>query len=401
MYDQKNNESDASFFDRNIVVINSWAKDASAKSYPLVSRLFMFFSKYLLLPALVIVSSVGVLYKSVPKAYAQSGELQFSVVGSNDGFTLWGGTGANTSDVVFNYRPENNQYVCSVSLWLRKSNSPTDNIYVSLYTKGDSSLTTASFGALLNTSDEISGASLTTSDTYQTFTFDNCQLLTGSAYYSFLVARDGTYGDTNKYGMAYTTGTPSATVIRTLVNASGWVLQTNTRLFDLYGIASLEIVDIPATSTLLTGLYTGLSSNLQDCSAYNGGLFSSSTLQALGCFANNTAITLIDVFFIPSPSSTGVGVFRNSLTAFTTVFPFNIFFNFASIVNDSADGYEVEDNTISWTVPMSIGSKTFSFNSSTLTSAGVSTSTWATVREWESNLIWLFAAFGIIATIVL
>lgn len=80
------------------------------------------------------------------------------------------------------------------------------------------------------------------------------------------------------------------------------------------------------TTSSIFGSYFQL--EVEDCSAYSGGLFSSSTLGALQCFGNNFIKTGVSLIFLPHDLS--VNFLKDSFGALTEQFPFNIVFNLAS-----------------------------------------------------------------------
>jgi len=105
--------------------------------------------------------------------------------------------------------PSVDQTVVSINIPLQKIGTPTDSLYVEL--REDSS---GLPGALLDTSDSISGTSLSIlSFSLETFTFTGGVNLTAGTRYWFWLRRDGSnnnynyyyvgYDDTGNYGLGY------------------------------------------------------------------------------------------------------------------------------------------------------------------------------------------------------
>lgn len=70
----------------------------------------------------------------------------------------------------------------------------------------------------------------------------------------------------------------------------------------------------------------GYETQYPDCSVYAGGFFSSSTLQALGCYGESVFMHVVD--FVFKPSHNAIEYLKSGGNKFATVFPFNIFFFF-------------------------------------------------------------------------
>jgi hypothetical protein len=95
----------------------------------------------------------------------------------------------------------------------------------------------------------------------------------------------------------------------------------NVSTSSLAALAAPNDYDVSSTLAALQG-------HVKDCTQYAGGFFSSSTLQALGCYVEQTAMNIINFLFVPDELATNfVG---DSLTELKTKFPFNIVFNLAS-----------------------------------------------------------------------
>lgn len=185
----------------------------------------------------------------------------------------------------------------------------------------------------------------------------------------------------------------------------GSALATASPVLDFYFVIagsyeqSILFPTIPVTfsSTTVGSIYASASSTMQDCSIYSGGFFSSSTLAGLGCQFTNALQSAAIWLFVPQPDDAGMETLNSAIQSFQDVFPFNIFYNFASVVNNNSSGYTAGSDTISINWGQSIPG-IISITSSTVKQY-LGTTSYNTIREVESYGIWLLTGFEIIAVV--
>lgn len=125
-----------------------------------------------------------------------------------------------------------------------------------------------------------------------------------------------------------------------LANASGSVVvATSTEItFSITG--SVPDTEYSTSSVGSEGLDTLFA--LDDCSAYEGGLFSSSTLQALGCVAVNSGKTLARFLLIPQDNVEEY--FFTSVQNIQTVFPFSLILGSRNLIKSAINENNIDDN---------------------------------------------------------
>lgn len=102
------------------------------------------------------------------------------------------------------YTAVSTNFVCYVDVSVRKSASPTDNVYVEFWTGGSDP--NAEGGSLAITSALVSGATLPNiaPNYFNRFTFPNCILTGQGGIYYFVIKRTGALENTNYYQQEYT-----------------------------------------------------------------------------------------------------------------------------------------------------------------------------------------------------
>jgi hypothetical protein len=141
--------------------------------------------------------------------------------GSAFGFGLGSG---NPNYIAQSFVPSRTSPLSSLILSMYKTNSPTDNIVVSVMTDNngnpDAVLETVTFA----------GSSLTGSPANVTVTFAGTTILTKSSRYWFRVSRSGATSLTNSYGIASSPGSSdlyASGTMKTSTNGSSWTVQDN------------------------------------------------------------------------------------------------------------------------------------------------------------------------------
>jgi hypothetical protein len=133
----------------------------------------------------------------------------------------------------------------------------------------------------------------------------------------------------------------------------------------------------------------------EDCSAFSGGLFSSSSLAALSCYAKDWAhYVFVELWFYPQMST---GFLTDSWEEFQDTFPFSVFFtvqdSLESAATTTAGSYELS-------FAFGGGAATVNLlNSSTLENA-VGSTTKNLIFNIEKSIIWLGTAAAIIFLIL-
>lgn len=133
-----------------------------------------------------------------------------------------------------------------------------------------------------------------------------------------------------------------------------------------------------------------------DCSAFEFSLFSSTTVQALGCQAKKTAIEVLN--FLLFPQFGGLDFFNNQIAAFKNVFPFNIFFNFKEIAQSNIITHQITDKKIS--LPLLFNSSTIPIITSSTLANFIGQSNKDLIFDFQKQVIWIFTGFLIIASIL-
>lgn len=352
--------------------------------------------------AFAVFSVVLLQYVGPTVARAEAGVEQYSVSDTVNGYKPTSDSdGTQISYTSWLYRPENTQYVCSVSIPIRTLGA-SGSSFISLYTSDNDSIITYDTGALLQLSEGILNSTLPVAgDEFTEYTFDNCQLLVGNTAYIFLLTAP--LHASNILEVGYLATNPDPTILRSQVFISvcgGWILNSSgscgagteyTSNINIYGFTSLD-----NTLFLNSISFSGVASSTRSCSS-GGGFFSSSTISDLGCYLGqaleNTAVFL----FYPASSSVGVTTFNESLESFNDVFPFNIFFGFSSLVDNLSGDYVVTDNTITWNIPAPL-SKTLTISSTTIDTY-IGDGNYELIRSYEENGIWIILILGILGTL--
>src|SRR3990167_2404058 len=121
--------------------------------------------------------------------------LQQTVKGADAGYyEVYGGTG-NLQEEAQEFTPTASIICHQIKLYLYKTGSPTDNVYLTIRT--DSSGLPS--GTILGTSGTIAGSSIATVGTEYTFTFTTPVLLSSGVTYHFVISRDGARDTANYY----------------------------------------------------------------------------------------------------------------------------------------------------------------------------------------------------------
>lgn len=337
------------------------------------------------------------LYVPISNAY---GEVQFTA-DPNVGYVSFGGTGASTADVDLQYIPSASHTLCSVGLYLGKHANATDGIYLALYQNTGTTITSHSADVLITTTPDeevLSGSDLPTgSVSLKEIPFENCYTLAGGTMYTIRIGRTGTYDSAKPFYVGRVTGTPSSSQYRSYSDAGGWTINTDSKTFYAYGYETYttNFNYIPSSSTIANIVSSTLPLiSYDDCTDQESEGYSSSTWGKLQCYTKNAIGTMINWLFVPSTAeNSAFAFFRDELEGVTEVFPFNIFFDFVSVVETSAGNAESGSGTIQ-----------IDFPSSTPLSLTISSSTvatylgdgYTTYRSIASSAIWAFLGLSII-----
>lgn len=364
-----------------------WTKNFYYRFIKSSPKLLLLLGKYLTLPTLVIISSVGLVYKTIPTAYADSPVTIYETnvtTGLGGIFGLPSGYGGSEY-IGETWLSPNTNYICSITLSLAKHGTPSDGIYINLYDNSGNGLGTRSPGTLLASTTTVLGSSMTTSAVSYNFTFSNCQYLTGGQVYYLDIERSGSLNATNYYQRGGGAGHPDTSTMQSWAEGFGsWIENGSEDYFKILGYYSLNTSSVDSNvwnQSMSTSTVTSLKCNPIG--------FNSSTLQDIGC-----------AMFYVDASSTGVIAINSAFSSYLTIFPFNIFFNYNSILSTLTTNYTVSDNTITWTFhsPINNATDTISFSSSTLNTY-LGSGTWGTIRTWEDNALWILLILGILTTL--
>lgn len=330
-----------------------------------------------ILSVLVSTLIIALLFKPIPsKAITTTGDLLYSNTpnvtssfwGDNDNCTL------NVCGRAFAYTPTQKQYICGFATEISYDTTGTDtNAQLTL--------------GVYPTSPEVGTVIQSTSTTFGVLARSGTP---ANFYFRFPQCFTANTGST--YYFTLTTNTTSDRYLLSRINngTSGWIKMggwsnTASQLLDaeIYGYNYADTITYATSTAINVGGYSNTCSG-QMFDTYGGiPWFASSTLTYVGCTMFNPA----------SSTFGGQAAFNRSLSAFQGVFPFNIFFDFQTIVKNNTSGYNATNQTISVSFP-SPTPGTFSFSSTTLnTYIGSSTNSY--IRTTESYMIWLFLLFGI------
>lgn len=298
------------------------------------------------------------------------------------------------------FLPSEDILLCGVTIPLKKIGAPTGTMTFSLRYSGG----TPENGALLYSS-TLDIATLTTGFTDWSITINNgfgCQQLNAENVFYFtvttnqavsnpatnyVVGKSVTYNNSPYYTRVAgyykgaISGWSAGASLTTLIIETGGYTSGG----DLFGTS------IFPSSTLN---FSTVSSTTETCSS-GGDFFSSSTIASLGCHMK-IALQGVGIFMFRPSTSTTI-FFNDSLSSFTDVFPFNIFFNFTGILGVISDDYTLTDNTISLVLPSSTAG-TITISSSTLNTF-LGASNWTLLRQYEGYAIWILTMLGILATV--
>jgi len=136
-----------------------------------------------------------------------------------------------------------------------------------------------------------------------------------------------------------------------------------------------------------------------DCSAYDGtGFFSSSTLQALRCYAKKTAFDILEISIVPPDFITTY--MQNTWGTFQATFPFSIPFAVKNNLEDAlASAAATSSATLSVTIP-GTGISNATLLSPTMLQNAVGTSTYNLYNTVQSAFIWI-GALAAVMTLIL
>lgn len=225
------------------------------------------------------------------------------------------------------------------------------------------------------------------------FTFDG-EVMTGGKYYWVVLNRTGAVSDTLFYSAQIYSGAggPAEARNRTLDDGSWSDPSTAVSLAGFTINACFFFTSLQSFSVPTSTLTIGFSTSTNDCSVYSGGLFSSSTLQALGCYAENVGYNIVNFLFYPN---TGLTFFNERVNDFTNVFPFSLVFGTLEQIHESAEN-KSGSGTIS--IPLGFSSTSISISSSTIKSF-VGISTYETVRSTQDAFLWAVLGIAIFSII--
>lgn len=360
----------------------------------LLRRALIFF---LALPVFALV--VGSTF--VPSANAIGETLYESAGGTRGSGTGWNfTTGFGSYGVGMMYKALTNQYACSLDLALTTpaaySTSTTylawGTIYentqtvnpLSNYTRGEEigTITAKTYAELQNATD--------------TLEFNSCLYFEANKTYMFEMDSTGSTGsDSVSQSWATTDITNTNSYWWFNQISGGWTAYGNRAVFKLNGYpSSLEVVGI-FTDTFPTSTFTGFLNQSStrvytDCGTEAA---ASTTLEKFGCNLSVWGEKFIDYLFVPDADSYGAQLLDSGVERITSIFPFNIFFDFTSVLSSQIAGYSATDNSITFTLP-SPTAFSYTVNSSTLDFA-VGSSTRAYIRTTQEYLLWLVLLWGI------
>jgi hypothetical protein len=138
---------------------------------------------------------------------------------------------------------------------------------------------------------------------------------------------------------------------------------------------------------------------IDDCSSFIGSIFSSSTLEALGCVSKNVLKDVLVFFFKPSEFTTDF--VQDTFNKFQSVFPFSIFFKTQAIVEQAIDDQAAAD-PLTLNLNVTVGSSTSSSFPIALQfyDAGIISDTYGEgIREFWYNtviMLWIIFCFSVV-----
>lgn len=396
-YETKNNtrndNSDSVLPVRTTIAYSSYirrGKSMLAKTLQTIARIMAVG----IIPVIVLFST------RIPVAWAATDFFEYTWGGASE-YGFQAGSGDISIAGATYFLPEEDKLLCGVTIPLKKIGTPTGNMIFSLRYSGG----TPENGTLLYTA-TLNITTLTTAFTDWNITINNgygCEnLLTGNTYY-FTVTTTQAYDVTaTNYVVGKSVAYNNSALYPNVAGyykgkVSGWSAGSSltTLIIEPAGYDGGSGGVLFPSSTLS---FANVATSTVTCND-GGGLFSSSTISNLGCHFNQALQNAGAFLFYPASSSIGMSTFNNALQSFQNVFPFNIFFNFAGILNTLSSEYETSDNTITLSLPTSTIMKVNSYTfSSTTLSTFLGPAVWTTIREFQVAGIWLITLFGILTT---
>jgi len=138
-----------------------------------------------------------------------------------------------------------------------------------------------------------------------------------------------------------------------------------------------------------------------DCSGYSGGIFSSSTLGALGCYAEKTLVSVAGWFVIPPDWS--INYIKNSFSDLKTRFPFSLVYGFTDTIKSGVSTATSSAQT-SLSFDLTGSDLPYKFSSSILTPTTLNDTIGATsttaIFTAERAVIWIATMFVILSFIL-
>jgi hypothetical protein len=141
------------------------------------------------------------------------------------------GASVSNAKVAQTITPDFNMSVSAVTVKLKKYGSPTDNVTMAIYATSGGEPTGS---ALYTSSTAISGATLTTSFTEQTFSFSGANL-SGGTTYAIVLVRDGAYNTSHFYIVELSTTSLYDDGAAYVYSTSAWYVRTKDLYFVIAG----------------------------------------------------------------------------------------------------------------------------------------------------------------------
>lgn len=327
-----------------------------------------------------------VLFGQLLTSYAQNYDTLWQGEAGDSTQFIGRDSGIDYFQTALEYNPTEDAFVCRVTLSLGKNGSPSDSINLKAY--GTSSTPTG--GTLIGTSQTISGGTVSSTPTVTNFNFPNCFATVAGNKYYFVWGRTGSISATNYYNFEYKIGSTISANGKWWTTPNGtWGTNTENIEATIQGYQE-SIVIIPpnvnGTSTWFT----------VDCSAYS--VWTSST-EAIACAGEKVLKGTLGFLFEPNTISGSTDYFLTSLDALKDVFPFNVFFNFNSLLQDEASVIATSNNT-ALVLPLWTGGPNLTILSSSTIATAVGTSTQATALAIQTALIWVLTGIAMIKMIL-
>lgn len=304
----------------------------------------------------VVLLSGLLLFGGIRPVLAQEYDGYFSAdnTGGTPGYQdILKSTSTAKKDVAWSYQPAYSGYICELGAYIRKDGSPTDNIYIDVYSNDPGGLTVVPEiadndgimsvdGVFVGRSVKIDGSTMPSAgDTLTYFDLNGCVYMSGQSTYYFVLTREGSYSDTDHYQIGYNTGTPESDEVRSFffnqAQNPDWDLSSVTNVFYLTGIEGYIIPIITSYDTPSYATCSFLTSSTTAETWYGR------MAQDLACGIEIAIKGSIHFALYPSSSLPYVS---ETLTKGRETFPFSTFFSITDTFETEVAGFASSSQTL-------------------------------------------------------